>query len=78
MSSVVKIVKRKDRDGANTSRRAEDSPPVSAGTSSIATTVKSWIAATRERHRAEADFAFHLKRGFEDKKHFVSQKLVPG
>ena len=77
MSSVVKIVKRKDREGVNTSRRAEDSPPVSAGTSSIATKVKTWIAVTRERRRVEADFASQLKRGLEVRKNAYSQTLIP-
>jgi outer membrane protein TolC len=78
MSSVVRIVKRKDRKGANSSLRAEDLPPASTGTSSVATTVKNWITATRERRRAEADFAAQFKRAFETKNVSPSARLLPG
>ena len=77
MSSIVRIVKRKDREAANTPRTAEDSPPAASGTPAIVSTVKNWIAETRERRRAEAaDSASLLNQA--QRKDFNSRKLFTG
>jgi hypothetical protein len=75
MSSVVRIVKRSNREGLNTSRPAEVSLPASDCTSAIVTTVKNWIATTRERRKAEADVALQLIRGLDGGKNSHSQGL---
>ncbi|MBV9959943.1 MAG: TolC family protein [Acidobacteria bacterium] len=75
MSSVIKIVKRKEREEANASPAAGDSAPAQSGTSAMVRTVKGWVAATRDRLRAEADYAAGLRRAQEYRKEAHGQHL---
>ena len=61
MSSVIKIIKRGETVAANVTG-STPSPEAPASTSQMVKTVKSWIAATRERRRAEAEYALSFKR----------------
>ena|GEM_PF-134246 len=61
MSAVIKIIKRLDKAGADTSQAIVE-PLVQSAKSEIVSTVKSWIAESRDRRRAEADYAASLVR----------------
>lgn len=63
MSSNIRIVKREEREVANASQAAETASLVQADAAAMVRTVKSWIAATRDRRRAETDYALNLLRG---------------
>lgn len=76
MSSVIRIVKCKEREGANASRAAEDSAPAQSSRSAIVRTVNNWVAATRDRLRAEADYAAGLRRAQDNRKEARGQNLL--
>jgi pimeloyl-ACP methyl ester carboxylesterase len=75
MSSVVKIIKRADRQAANSARATHDSNAVGHVTKNVASTVKSWIAASREQRRAPTGYPPSLMRAQENKA-AVLQKLA--
>ena len=60
MRSVIRIVKRKEKVTADIGLEVQDFCEVQSDSSSIARTVKSWIAASRDG-RAEAGFSFIFK-----------------
>jgi outer membrane protein TolC len=59
MSAVIKIIKRVDKAGADTLPAVVELP-VQSPKSEIVSTVKSWIAESRDRRRAEAEHAAGL------------------
>lgn len=61
MSSVIKVIKRGETVAAKVAESVP-SPEVQPSASQMVKTVKSWIAATRERRRAEAEYALSFKR----------------
>jgi pimeloyl-ACP methyl ester carboxylesterase len=67
MSSVVKIIKRADRQAANSSLATHDSSAVEIETTNVVRTVKSWIAASQERRRASTKYPRGLMRAPENK-----------
>lgn len=75
MSSRVKVIKRADRQTASTFQSAHDSSAVTHGAASVVTTVKGWIAETRERQRAAVEASRAFMRGHESKL-VVSQALA--
>src|SRR5258705_5326313 len=76
MGSVIKIVRREEKAGANTSQTAADSLRVQPGTSEIVRTIKSWITAARERRGAETDYAASFKRAKENSHKADSRNLL--
>jgi outer membrane protein TolC len=61
MSAVIRIIKRGSKPDADTSL-ATVAPPFQPAKSEIVSTVNSWISQSRERRRAEANYAAGLKR----------------
>ena len=61
MSAAIRIIKRLDKADADTSHAAV-TPVVRSAKSEIVSSVKSWIAESRDRRRAEADYAAGLVR----------------
>ena len=70
MRSVTSTFKRQDR-GARTSQ-PEEWLTLELSSSALARKVKSWIAATRDRHRAEALYEPRFKRKHENRNHLES------
>jgi pimeloyl-ACP methyl ester carboxylesterase len=75
MSSVVKIIKRADRGTASTFQSTHDSSAVSHGAVSVVSTVKGWIAESRERQRTAVEASRAFMRGHE-KMHVLTQTLA--
>jgi pimeloyl-ACP methyl ester carboxylesterase len=75
MSNVVKIIRRADRQAANSAPATLDLSVVEPETKRIVRTVKSWIAASREQRRASTDYRLGLIRTQENKP-AVRQKLA--
>lgn len=73
MSSVIRIVKRKEREEANASSAAAASTPAQSCTAAIVRTVKGWVAATHDRLQAEADYASGVSRGQQNRKETLGQ-----
>src|ERR1700759_5517926 len=78
MNSVIRIVKRGERAVANTSRPAAASTPAQSGASPIVRTLKDWIEESRERRRAEADYALGLIRQARESRSCLTLLLAIG
>jgi pimeloyl-ACP methyl ester carboxylesterase len=77
MSSVVRIVKRGEREAENTRKAADNPRAVQPGTSEIAGVVKGWIAACRDRRRAQESECRQLyKRSKENRNPTHGQILI--
>ena len=61
MSTVIRIIKRGNQTRADISSAVVESP-VESSKSKIVSSVKSWIAESRDRRRTEADYAAGLAR----------------
>ena len=66
MSAVIRIIKRADKADADTAPAAVESRLRSAN-SEIVSTVKYWIAESRERRQAQAKLAVQFIRGLDVK-----------
>ena len=78
MSSVIKVVKRGEREGANAPQPATDSPPVPSGVSAIVRTVKGLIEESRDRRRAETDYALGFLRQARESRSGLTLLLAIG
>jgi len=65
MSSAIKLVKRDQRKEAASARITHDSSGERDHTREIVSTVKSWIAESRDRRRVEAKLALQFVRGLD-------------
>src|ERR1051325_7992252 len=65
MSSAIKVVKRDQRKAAAPGQIAQDSSGDRQNSREIVNTVKSWIAESRDRRRAEAQLALQFVQGLD-------------
>src|ERR1041384_8293520 len=65
MSSAIKVVKRDQRKAAAPAQIAQDSSEERQHKREIVSTVKSWIAESRDRRRAEAQLALQFVQGLD-------------